>query len=261
MSRGKDLIGVLRTVKNVGKKVAKAKKADVDHLVRGTTLKETVDSVAVTVTRIVKAVDEIQKAGGAKAAFRRDEDPFRAKRGSSTTSGTTSRPQRPSSTNIDNNNDDRTKSGTTRFSSLIPSLTDTSADVLPPQKRSFFGNRIWNDLFFPGSSRSWLRYPPSGFAFPRFAFETTSPLRGIHLLTAPYAALTQFVATRGLSSTAPIAKDDSEEIGDERKPTTTPKARATKAPPTAADIKKRLKAKPKLPSSAKENRVPTVRQV
>ena len=76
MSRGQDLIGVLRGVKNVGKKLVKGKRADLDNLVHGTTFKETVDGVAVSVSRILKAVDKIKKAdGGAKGGERKQSAP------------------------------------------------------------------------------------------------------------------------------------------------------------------------------------------
>ena len=74
MSRGKDLIGVLKGVKSVGKKVAKTKKADLDNLVRGTSLQETVDGVAVTLSRIVKAVDQMQKGNASERAKRSSEE-------------------------------------------------------------------------------------------------------------------------------------------------------------------------------------------
>jgi len=66
------------------------------------------------------------------------------------------------------------------------------------------------------------------------------------LLLSPFP----FTQMRYFCSTASHFKDDGTDESDRKK---------TKKPPTAADIKRSLKAKPKLPASAKENRVPTGR--
>jgi len=223
MSRRKDLLGVLKTVKTVGKKVAKVKKNDLDHLVRGTTLKETVDGVALTFNRIVKAVDEIQKAGRTKDGF----PPGKRRTDGKEVEQTSRKDIDDLGSNI---NDPKGRTGS-KFSLIattnsswhsrqgVPSLTSTSNVTLIPPAFVLTG------------------------AFPITRMANDFVRRSV-------IATTIFPQTRFLSSTSALLKDG--DAGSGKGPT-------VKAPPTAADIKRRLKAKPKLPASAKENRVPTGR--
>jgi len=211
MSRGKDLIGVLKGVKSVGKKVAKTKKADLDNLVRGTSLQETVDGVAVTLSRIVKAVDQMQKGNASERAKRSSEE------------GADER-GKPSVHR-------KTKSDTSeKFLPLRDSLSQLSVKA------------ICGDV----GKASTHAVRQTSFSSPMSTSEITGnryALQGI--LKSNLNASSHVVLHRFFSSSGTSRKDESS--GRPQKP------------PTAADIKRRLKAKPKLPASAKENRVPTGR--
>ena len=229
MSGRKDLLGVLKTVKTVGKKVAKGKKADLDHLVRGTTLKETVDGVAVTLNRLVKAVDEIQKAGRTKDGYPSEKP--RTKGGMGPTSSGTKDTDDSSSKMNDHKNGARS-----RFSSI---------------------NAFKNSFFWDSDQRVPSMFPASNVTLipPTFALAGAFPITRManDLMRRSVIATSILPQFRYLSSTSALPKDD--DAGHGKGP---PDGRTAKAPPTAADIKKRLKAKHKLPASAKENRVPTV---
>ena len=211
---------------------------------RGTTLKETVDGVAVTLTRIVKAVDEIQKTKDTQSHTKR-----RPVGKDGTASTTTPVVERQKNGKSDRNDDNDSQS--LRFSSANSSLSTVSTRHL-------------------ASLGAWMR--PQGFGQNVTFNHPASNLVGVvvspRLITSiandyfrrdysTRAFLTTSISqTRGLGSTAASANNDTD--GDSRSGKSPLGSRPVKAPPTAADIKRKLKAKPKLPPSAKENRVPTV---
>ena len=230
MSRGKDLIGVLKGVKSVGKKIAKTKKADLDNLVRGTTLRETVDGVAVTLSRIVKAVDQMQKTNASgKATHQRPS----SRSGASSSQRETSAYEKTKSDSSDQfASEHEEASNRSLLTRVRGDLMNASALIL--RRSSFPSSAAY------GQSTSSLILGNKG----RF-------LR--HGLLSRLGVTSLFLhQERSFSSSAILSKDESS-YSDTPKTSGRPTKR-----PTAADIKKRLKAKPKLPSSAKENRVPTV---
>ena len=235
MSRSKDLIGVLKGVKSVGKKVVKSKKADLDNLVRGTSIQETVDSVAGTLTRVVKALNQIQNEG-AKTDHRRPTGSDARNQPDSSSSSSSASTNSTSSASKGDSRDNFVSLREAPWARLP--LARTSISYVSTIFSKHFGLRP--SLFSPlGSSNSHFSSSSQKISYGGLMWN--SPLNDA--VSHPFYLSQE----RLFSSSSLAAKEISSGPGG-RPP----------KPPTAAEIKKRLKARQNLPASARENRVPTV---